>query len=182
MWCALMPVAWVCRLVIWIVSPSMRKHVPVNGRKTSSRASTTGGRCTLFHQCQAGVWNRPGRQRGEVLRAGKSPAPGFLGQRGNGQLILHGAHIDPYEKAALVYNHEPKRDRKLLAHRREIKRLANETSEKATTLIPLLSISRRAGQNRDRGCQGQTTARQARIIKRKEMDAKLRRTTMTHRK
>ena len=52
-------------------------------------------------------------------------------------MILHGTHIDPYEKAASVYNHEPKRDRKLLAHRREIKRLANETAEKATTLIPL---------------------------------------------
>jgi SsrA-binding protein len=54
-----------------------------------------------------------------------------------GQLMLHNAHIDPYTQAAIVYNHAPRRPRRLLAHRREIKRLEEETSTKGTTLIPL---------------------------------------------
>ena len=53
----------------------------------------------------------------------------------NGELILHGCHIDPYEKAAI--GHEPLRERKLLVHKRELNRLESETSQGATTLIPL---------------------------------------------
>src|SRR6202167_2296743 len=64
---------------------------------------------------------------GKSLRAGNAQLQDAWAAAENGELILHGAHIDPYEKAALLYSHEPKRDRKLLAHRREIKRLANET-------------------------------------------------------
>lgn len=52
-------------------------------------------------------------------------------------LILHNAYIEPYKLAAIVYNHEPRRPRRLLAHRREITKLKAETSEKGVTLIPL---------------------------------------------
>src|SRR5947209_5266432 len=55
----------------------------------------------------------------------------------NGELILHNCHIDPYVKASIVYNHDPRRDRKLLVHRRELKKLAGEGAIKGTTLIPL---------------------------------------------
>ncbi len=99
-----------------------------------------------------------------------------------GQLILHGAHIDPYEKAALVYNHEPKRDRKLLAHRREIKRLANETAEKATTLIPLAMYFKDGRVKLELGvAKGKQQHDKRDTIKRKEMDREVRRATMTHR-
>lgn len=54
----------------------------------------------------------------------------------DGRLILHGCHIDPYEKAG-KYNHDPLRDRVLLAHKREIRKLAEETSVRGITLIPL---------------------------------------------
>jgi len=37
----------------------------------------------------------------------------------------------------LVYNHEPKRDRKLLVHKREITKLEQELTLRGTTLIPL---------------------------------------------
>lgn len=53
-----------------------------------------------------------------------------------GQLVLHGCHIDPYDKAGLS-NHEPLRERILLVHRKEIRRLENETQPRGTTLIPL---------------------------------------------
>jgi SsrA-binding protein len=54
-----------------------------------------------------------------------------------GRLVLHGCHIDPYKQAALVYNHQPRRERPLLAHRREIRKLEAAQEERGTTLIPL---------------------------------------------
>lgn len=116
------------------------------------------------------------------LRAGRAQLQDSWVAVENGQLILHGAHIDPYEKAASVYNHEPKRDRKLLAHRREIKRLANETAEKATTLIPLAIYFKEGRAKIEIGvAKGKQQHDKRDTIKRKEMDRELRRTTMTHR-
>jgi len=53
----------------------------------------------------------------------------------NGEVFLVHANISPYE-AANRFNHEPLRDRKLLLHRREIKRLIGKIREKGWTLIP----------------------------------------------
>jgi SsrA-binding protein len=53
-----------------------------------------------------------------------------------GELWLIGAKIDPYPWAN-QFNHEPMRDRKLLAHRREIKRLMTKARDKGYTLVPL---------------------------------------------
>lgn len=55
----------------------------------------------------------------------------------NGRLVLHGAYIDPYKQAALVYNHDPRRVRYLLAHKREIRKLEREQEQRGVTLIPL---------------------------------------------
>lgn len=53
-----------------------------------------------------------------------------------GELWLIGMHISPYTKAAME-NHEPLRDRKLLMHKQELKRLNRQVEEKGITLIPL---------------------------------------------
>jgi len=53
----------------------------------------------------------------------------------NGEVFLVHANISPYEPANR-FNHEPVRDRKLLLHRREIKRLIGKIREKGWTLIP----------------------------------------------
>jgi len=53
----------------------------------------------------------------------------------DGELWLHGVHIPPYGPAARE-NHEPERDRRLLAHRAEIERLAGKVSERGLTLVP----------------------------------------------
>lgn len=117
------------------------------------------------------------------LRAGKAQLQDSWASIEGGQLVLHGAHIDPYEKAAIVYNHEPKRDRKLLAHRREIKRLAGETAEKGTTLIPLAIYFKDGRAKVELGvARGKQQYDKRETIKRKEMDRQLRRSTMTHRK
>lgn len=49
---------------------------------------------------------------------------------------LLNAHIAPYKQASFQ-NHEPRRERKLLLHRREINRLTGKLQEKGLTLIPL---------------------------------------------
>jgi SsrA-binding protein len=53
----------------------------------------------------------------------------------NGEVFLLSCHISPYE-AANRFNHEPGRERKLLLHGREIKRLTGKIKEKGLTLIP----------------------------------------------
>jgi SsrA-binding protein len=53
----------------------------------------------------------------------------------DGELWLHNVHIPPYGPAARE-NHEPERDRRLLAHRRQIDRLAGQIKEKGLTLVP----------------------------------------------
>jgi SsrA-binding protein len=53
----------------------------------------------------------------------------------NGEIFLYQLHISPYE-AANRFNHDPVRVRKLLLHRREIKRLTGKVQERGLTLIP----------------------------------------------
>jgi len=54
----------------------------------------------------------------------------------SGEMILIGAHIQPYEQGN-IYNHDPERPRKLLMHKLEIFRLSQRILEKGLTLIPL---------------------------------------------
>jgi SsrA-binding protein len=53
-----------------------------------------------------------------------------------GELWLMNAHIAPYDQGTYA-NHEPRRSRKLLMHRREINRIAGKLQEKGFTLVPL---------------------------------------------
>jgi SsrA-binding protein len=54
----------------------------------------------------------------------------------NGELFLINADIEPYEKSS-VFQHERRRDRKLLMHRKEINTLDRKSMEKGLSLIPL---------------------------------------------
>jgi len=54
----------------------------------------------------------------------------------NGELFALGIHISPYEKGN-IFNREPRRDRKLLMHKREIMKLCGLVSQKGYTLVPL---------------------------------------------
>ncbi len=53
-----------------------------------------------------------------------------------GEIWLIGAHIAPYSHGN-IQNHEERRDRKLLMHKREISKLIASTREKGMALIPL---------------------------------------------
>ncbi|ABC77607.1 SsrA-binding protein SmpB [Syntrophus aciditrophicus] len=52
------------------------------------------------------------------------------------EIYLYGMHIGPYSHGN-ISNHEPERVRKLLMHKREIRRLYGKSREKGFTLIPL---------------------------------------------
>ena len=53
-----------------------------------------------------------------------------------GELWLLNTHIAPYQQGTYA-NHEPRRPRKLLMHRREINRITGKLQEKGFTLVPL---------------------------------------------
>jgi SsrA-binding protein len=70
------------------------------------------------------------------LRAGRASLTDGFGQISGGEAWLHGVHIPPYDMGTWT-NHEPRRTRKLLLHRKEIDRLERSTAERGLTLVPL---------------------------------------------
>jgi len=70
------------------------------------------------------------------LRAGRANLKDSYAKVVNGEVFMLGAHINEYEQGNR-YNHDPKRDRKLLMHKREIVRLNSKISERGLTLVPL---------------------------------------------
>jgi SsrA-binding protein len=70
------------------------------------------------------------------LRAGRANLKDSYARVMNGEVFLLGAHISEYEQGNR-HNHVPKRDRKLLLHKREIVRLNSKISERGLTLVPL---------------------------------------------
>jgi SsrA-binding protein len=117
------------------------------------------------------------------LRAGKAALQDAFAKVINGELFLVGAHIDPYEKAALTYNHEPRRDRKLLVHKRELKKLIGETEDQhRSTLIPLAIYFKNGRAKVEIGvARGKQQHDKRASIKKREMDAEIRR-AMTQRR
>ncbi len=69
------------------------------------------------------------------VRAGRVSLKESYGDVKAEEVFLVKCHISPYE-AANIFNHEPLRDRKLLLHRREIRRLTGKIKERGLTLIP----------------------------------------------
>lgn len=70
------------------------------------------------------------------LRNGKISLDEAYGRVRAGELWLVGCDIPEYQQAT-VWNHEPKRPRKLLVHSRELRRFAGRAHEKGLTLVPL---------------------------------------------
>ena len=54
----------------------------------------------------------------------------------NGEMIMFGVHISPYEKGN-VFNKDPMRQRKLLLHKKEIMKLFGLCGKDGYTLVPL---------------------------------------------
>jgi SsrA-binding protein len=118
----------------------------------------------------------------KALREGKAQLQDSFARVERGELIMYQCHIDPYTKAAIAYNHEPTRPRKLLAHRREIKKLETETTQRGTTLIPLAIYFKDGRAKVEIGvAKGKQQHDKRDAIRKKEMDRELRR-AMSHRR
>lgn len=70
------------------------------------------------------------------LRDGRANLVDGYAKIKNGEVFIYNMHITPYPYAHYL-NIDPKRTRKLLFHKREIKRLLGKTKEKGYALIPL---------------------------------------------
>ncbi|MEA5533204.1 SsrA-binding protein SmpB [Crocosphaera sp. XPORK-15E] len=71
------------------------------------------------------------------IRAGKvNLADGYALIR-NGEAWLLNVHISPYQASSQYFNHEPRRSRKLLLHRKQINQLIGQIEQKGLTLVPL---------------------------------------------
>ena len=70
------------------------------------------------------------------LRAGRASLADGYAMITDGEIWLHGVHIPQYAQGTWT-NHEPRRVRKLLLHRKEIDRLERATREGGLTLVPL---------------------------------------------
>ncbi len=70
------------------------------------------------------------------LRMGKCSLKESFIRIDKGELFIYGMHISPYEKGN-IFNKDPLRVRKLLAHRHEINKMMGKISQKGYTIVPL---------------------------------------------
>jgi SsrA-binding protein len=70
------------------------------------------------------------------LRNGKISLDEAYGRVRDGEMWLVGCDIPEYTQAT-IWNHQPKRPRKLLVHSRELRKFAGQAHEKGLTLVPL---------------------------------------------
>ena len=71
------------------------------------------------------------------IRAGKVSLADAYARIEHGEAWIIGLHIAPWESADVRFNHDPKRERKLLLHRAQIDQLLGRTRAKGLTLVPL---------------------------------------------
>lgn len=88
----------------------------------------------LFDRYEAGIALR-GSEIKSIRARQVSLNEAYIRVDGN-EAWLVDAYIAPYEQAS-VYNHDPRRPRKLLLHRKEINKLWNQVRQKGMTIIPV---------------------------------------------
>ncbi|BAZ26210.1 tmRNA-binding protein SmpB [Kalymmatonema gypsitolerans NIES-4073] len=71
------------------------------------------------------------------IRAGKANLQDGYALIRDGEVWLINAHISPYTASGQYFNHEPRRTRKLLLHREQIRKLIGKVEQQGLTLVPL---------------------------------------------
>jgi SsrA-binding protein len=71
------------------------------------------------------------------IRAGRVNLKDGFALIRNGEAWLLNVHISPHSTASQVFNHDPRRTRKLLLHRDEIRKLTGKVEQQGLTLVPL---------------------------------------------
>lgn len=104
------------------------------GRKSLARNRRAFHEYTVEERIEVGIELRGTEVKS--MRAGKFNFSDSYARIREGELILIGLHISEYIHGN-IYNHDPDRERKLLAHGEEIVKLRRRVDEKGFTLIPL---------------------------------------------
>ncbi len=103
------------------------------------------------------------------IRAGQVNLRGGYARVRDDQLWLLDVHIAPYAEAGHYFGHDPNRPRKLLLHRREIRRLRTKVEASGLTLVPLrLYIKGRWAKVELGLCRGKTHGDRRESIKERE--------------
>lgn len=71
------------------------------------------------------------------IREGRVNLRDGFAQVRDAEVWLQNVHISPSKNTSQFFNHDPRRNRKLLLHRDEIRKLIGKTEQKGLTLVPL---------------------------------------------
>ena len=71
------------------------------------------------------------------IRQGKANLQDGYALIRNGEAWLLNVHISAYQKATDFFNHDPRRTRRLLLHKKEIRKLIGKVEQEGLTLVPL---------------------------------------------
>ena len=109
------------------------------------------------------------------IREGRVSLKDSYAEIRNGEVFLLHMNISPYEQAN-IFTHEPLREKKLLLHRQEIKRLIGKIREKGYTLIPTKVLFSEKGKVKVEVslAKGKRTYEKKRAIKERELEREVR--------
>ncbi|MGJ3250720.1 MAG: SsrA-binding protein SmpB [Elainellaceae cyanobacterium] len=89
---------------------------------------------------------------------------------------LLNVHISPNKNASQIFNHDPRRTRKLLLHRQEIRKLIGSVEQKGLTLVPLKMYLKRGWIKVTLGlARGKKLHDKRETLKRKQQDREIQR-------
>lgn len=104
------------------------------GRKAVARNKKALHDYTIGERVEAGIVLRGTEVK--TLRAGRATLTDAFATIDNGEVWLRNANIPEYEFGTF-HNHAAKRNRKLLLHRSQIRKLERQAADSGRTLIPL---------------------------------------------
>lgn len=115
------------------------------------------------------------------LRQGRASMEDAYATIRDGELYLLGCNIMPYDHGNIM-NHDPQRPRKLLVHKRELKKIESKLVQKGLTLVPVkIYFSRGLAKVEVALARGKSTSDKRQAIKDRDMERDLRRTVDKYR-
>ena len=108
---------------------------PGDGYKLVSDNRQARHRYEILETYEAGLALRGSEVKS--IRAGKVNLRDGFAQLRDGEVWLYNVHISPHSSTNQAYNHDPRRIRKLLLRKDEIRKLIGKVEEKGLTLVPL---------------------------------------------